>query len=286
MHLISLIIFGLISCSPLLAQEPQMNDAWSALQKTFSSLSNIDIRYTTTKNETVAYSNELKIRDNLFWLKQGAKNPSDPEKNLSRQIAYNGKLYQALNYHGICTLESTPNLTNIQSLGTTPPVRVFNFMRAPDWHSVNAFEFLRNPENWTKLTNSISDVRREVINGFSVLQMTVKSANGTYQIKLRPDLNYFPVFTRTVNGVGFPVTIECSVFQKYTMNGISFFFPTEITDVLSRSDGSVVSDTKTTINSMTSLSAAKNDNSDFQIDTALAASVFDADTNKYIKFRH
>ena len=285
----------LITCGALifltslsaLAQNSQVKDAWSALQGDFSSLSNVDVKFTTTKvrsngNTTDEFENELKVRGDHFWFRQVPKSPSGTSNDLSRTIAYDGKVYQSVGDAGYCIKESKPNLTNIQSLAATPLVRIYTFVRPNDWRDTNAFAFLGNPKNWIKFSDSSANAGSETVDGVNLLTMTVKSTNGDYQVTMRPDLNYFPVSWRTVNGVGFPVTVQCSSFKNFPVTGGTISFPTKITDVLTKPDGTTVVSTVTVVESIKPLTTAKSDNSDFQIDTS-SMRIYDQDNHKFVK---
>jgi hypothetical protein len=277
-------VLSFLASLSALAQDAQAKDAWTALQKDFSRLSNIDVKFTTTQvgasgNTQAKFDNELKVRGDQFWFNQIFPTPSGTQ---ARTIAYDGKVYQSVGDAGYCIKESKPNLTNINTLGLTPMVSIFDFIRPKDLHDTNAFTFLRDPKTWETFYGGVTNAGSETVEGVNLLKMNVKSSEGNYLVKLRPDMNYFPTSWQVVNSVGFPVTVQCSSFKIFPLIDGTISFPTKITEVLAKPDGAMVVCKTTEVESIVPLTKAKADNSDFQIDTSLMG-IFDEDHKRFVK---
>ncbi len=278
----------LLSTAQLGADDSKVNQSLLGMQDTIARKPGLVISYTcsnfysgqvkTAVNDV--FKCQLKARGACFWLDEEGEVVGDPATNLHYQLAFDGKTYQIINKYGDLQIGSSPGFLHPEQLTMTPLALPYFFALPSKINGANVFESLRDPNLWIGIA-AMTQWLEDSADGTRSLEIV--NGERTYSVKVRPDLDYFPVSWRKYNREGLPVTFACSDFHRYSIDGVAFQFPSELSQTLSAKDRSVISATRIKIESIAPLVSEAGDKSIFEIPSMSAKSIFDNDVGVFIK---
>jgi hypothetical protein len=261
---------------------PSVAAVMAALKRHFDAFDRLEIHYTTT--EAKLYGDEirhcqLRIAGDRFWFNQTGR---EDGSFFYDQIAFDGRHYGRVEADGDAMLETKLFYIYPEEIISAPIFGIFEFLLPVSTLRFNPLPYYHDPKTWAIAARTAKLGPIEIVDKVPLQHLSITNlCEETFQVDLRPDLDYFPTHWQFIDRDGSRHTLVCSSFQTFDLGKRKLIFPTALTSIHSSLNNKFSRTIQTKVETITPLDHSAT--ADFQLELTRIRRLFDHDSNHYVK---